>query len=309
VIAYFLAHRSAHLLDRAQALLGTLPAGTRTLGPGPAPSGWPSPWSSVDAAGLERWIADHEPETVVVDGAPAPALVVAESPARLAVVAAPGGGEDGLLGAVYGDADLIIAPWPETEANVWPDAWRARTLHLGAVGWRAALETSIRKGRAPRKPRRCVVLTGTGGGPGPRERRDLLTETHGWQWTYAAEHDLLEGGPLWDDLADAAVVIGAPSEPLFATLTAVRRPAVLVLPERPTSCQRVLARIAESTAPVVVVQGWPEPARWSGLLDVAQVLDGRAWATWDSTDGLRELAARLDGSGSDRGESPALTPV
>jgi hypothetical protein len=98
------------------------------------------------------------------------------------------------------------------------------------------------------------------------------------------------------------VVVTTPSETAFAALAALRRPAVLVVPERPTACQRVLAELAESSAPVVVTQGWPEPTRWSALLDVAQVLDGEAWHSWDGESGLRTLSARLGGTRLPAGE-------
>jgi hypothetical protein len=316
MIAIYLHDPRPESFDRARALADALGNDVRVVSAHPPPLGWSLDWTLLpdsEPATWAGWLRAHSPGTVIVDGPVEHARAVREAGAVLVVVAVPGGGLHGERGSAYDDATLILAPWPPGASEGWPDAWRRRTLHLGALGWRSGQVTRHAErlplaGRVPRALHSCVALWPTHAGPGPRERRAIAVETPGWRWTYAPERDVLEPGPVWSNLLRAEVVVCTPSAPTLAALAAVQVPAVLVLPERPDAAQAFLARAASGTAPVVVAQPCPQPAQWRSLLDTARRLDGGSWKEWAAEPGLSELAGALIG-GTATGSPGALVPA
>ncbi|MFL6023783.1 MAG: hypothetical protein ACJ72O_10635 [Marmoricola sp.] len=303
MIAIYLHDPRRESFDRARALVAALGEDARLVTAHPPPLGWSSDWNLLADSDLRTWVTwlrTHSPDTVIVDGPVEHARAVRDLGARLVVIALPGGRGQAERGSAYADADLILAPWPQAAARGWPEAWRRRTLHLGALGWRSAevarqVERLQRAGRSDGALWHCVALWPTHAGPGPRERRSIAVETPGWRWTYAPEHELLEPGPVWSHLMRAKVAVCAPSVATMAALTAFQVPAVLVLPERPTAAQSFLAEAAGSTAPVVVAKPSPRPEEWHSLLHAARRLDGRLWKEWSPEPGLAELAEVLVG--------------
>lgn len=301
MIALYVHDPRTESFDRARALVAALGDSVVLVSAHPPRIGWSSEWRLLPDSGVETWaawLAEYSPETVIVDGPPTHARAVCDRGAALVVLATPGGGEFGERGSAYADAAAILAPWPQA-ASDWPAAWRDRTVHLGAVGWRADREAQqaevYRPGIVRSAFRHCVALWPTSGGPGPRERRDIGVETPGWRWTYAPERDLREPGPVWSALLRAEVAICTPSSTTLAALARFAVPAVLAMPERPSAATAFLAEAAARTAPVVVAQPWPRPEEWAGLLEEARVLDPKSWAAWDPTPGLETLSRMLEG--------------
>ncbi|MCW2783969.1 MAG: hypothetical protein JWP74_486 [Marmoricola sp.] len=308
VIAYYLLSHRPDSIDRARAVLDAMGPGPDAVvvSPHPAPLGWATAWERLEtpeAADWAGWLSEHEPSAVVVEGTSEHVRAATGSGRQVAVVALPGGGTDGELGPAYGEADLILAPWPAGAADAtWPAAWRERTIHLGAAGWAAPNALRSRpatggSGRWPRGPWRCVSLSATAAGPEPRERRSLVLETPGWQWWFAGEREVLHEGPVWDWLQRADVVLCAPTPTNLTALAAVRVPAVLLLPTRPTASESFLADLAARTAPVVLAQS-PGVTGLRFLLSRARLLDGSGWESWDPTNALEGLGALLAGTGA-----------
>ncbi|MGO4258537.1 hypothetical protein [Marmoricola sp. RAF53] len=313
MIAIYLHHPRPESFDRARALVAALGDDALLVSAHPSPLGWSSDWTLLPDSELQTWVGwlrTRSPDTVIVEGPAEHARAVRDLGARLVVISVPGGSENAEQGSAYADADLILAPWPRAAAGGWPDAWRRRTLHLGALGWRATQiarrAEQLRTAGAPSRGRwHCVALWPTHAGPGPRERRSIAVETPGWRWTYAPERELLEPGPVWSNLVGAEVAVCTPSTTTLAALAAFQVPAVLVLPERPTVAQTFLAEAAAGTAPVVVARPYPRAEEWHALLSEASHLDGGLWKGWAPEPGLAELAGLLRG-GTETGVAGTL---
>lgn len=316
MIAIYVHDPRPEYFDRARALAAALGSDARMVSAHPPPLGWSSEWSLLPDSTLPTWVAwlrRAAPEVVIVDGPVEHTRAVREVGAKPVVIAWPGGGAHGDHGIAYADAALVLAPWPPAASVGWPDAWRRRTLHLGALGWRSTqvarqAEHLQAASRTPRELWHCVALWPRHAGPGPRERRSIAVGTPGWHWTYAPERGLLEPGPVWSDLMSAEVAVCTPSTSTIAALAAFQVPAVLVLPERPTAAQSFLAEAAATTAPVVLARPFPRPDEWRTLLSSARHLDGGLWKEWAPEPGLAELTgALLGGTGSD--EATIAAPV
>ena len=301
MIAVYIHDPRGECFDRARALVAELGDEAVLVSAHPPRLGWTSAWRLLPDSRLSTWAAwlrTHTPDTVIVDGPAEHARAVCDQGATLVVVASPGGGEHGERGSAYADAATILAPWPQAAAD-WPTAWAERTIHLGAVGWRATEELRrtqvFRTGVVQSAFRHCVALWPTSAGPGPRERRSIGVETPGWRWTYAADRELGEPGPIWSALVRAEVAVCTPSPLTIAALARFRVPAVLAVPERPSPAVAFLADVAARTAPVVVARPWPRPEDWAGLLEEAGALDGERWSGWDPAPGLAQLGGLLAG--------------
>jgi hypothetical protein len=300
VFAYYLQASRRESLDRLRSVLEAVSAADAVVvSPSRAPLGWPSSWvslGSADPASWRTWLVAHRPSTVVVDGSEEHLRIAKKSAHKVAVVAAPGGAmAPGPAGTAYADADLVLAPWPAGGADGRPSDGPDRTLHLGAVGWAARRAVRRRRPRIMRAEDRwaCVHLVPSAGGPGPRERRDLVDETPGWRWWVANESDVLCDGPTWDHLLRADVVACAPTPGNLAAVAAARIPAVLTLTDAPTSSELFLAGLAQQTAPVVVLRSPRTCEQWRLALIRARELDGAAWATWDPEPALNRLHEAL----------------
>ena len=295
MIALFVPAPRPSALDRARALVEVLGPSTKVVSPSPPPPVPPAEWVQLpdpDPATWRRWVEARRPSLVVVDGSGAHTRAVTGLGATVAVVVQLDGDVDGDLGAAYSEADLILAPWPSGRVvEGWPARWEERTLHLGAIGWRARSAARWRPGDLEELThwRQCLVLSATGAGPRPRERRAMITGSADWSWSYAPDHAVLEDGPVWDTLWRCTVVVCAPTPSNVAAVAAARKPAVLVTGSWSYS-QRFVADAAGRTAPVLVRDIWPDPGDWRPLLEQARLLDGDAWEAWSPETSLRTLA-------------------
>jgi hypothetical protein len=294
LFAYYVQNTLPHTLDRARAIVSALPAGTVTVSPGARPLGWRTPWATTTSgdslAGWRDWLAVHQPTFAVVDGSADHASAVKADGAAVAVIATPGR-DVGKLGEAAGlDAgDAALAPWAAADRHQ-PGA-ATRTIHLGAVGWaaREATVTWPERRRPSASVWSCVALSPTGGGLGPRERRDLLRDTPAWTWWFASEREVLAPhGPIWGRLYRADVAVCAPTAMNLAAVAATRTPALLVLPAAPTPEQVFLADLAERTGAAVATSLPRTPAHWRTLLLRAQETT-RGWGAWDPGKGLEQL--------------------
>jgi len=295
MIALFLPVLSPSALDRARALIDALGPSTKVVSPHPAPPVPPAEWIQLahpDPAAWRQWVEARRPSVVVIDGSGAHTRAATGLDATVAVVVQLDGDVDGDVGAAYSEADLILVPWPAGRVvESWPVRWEEHTLHLGALGWRARSAARRRPGdiEALTHWRQCMVLSATGAGPRPRERRAMMTGSADWSWTYAPDHAVLDDGPVWETLWRCSVVVCAPTPANLAAVAVARKPAVLVTGTWSYG-QAFLADAASRTAPVLVQDSWPDPGDWRALLEQARLLDGNAWEAWSPEPGLRALA-------------------
>lgn len=314
MIVYYLQAHGPHDIDRALPLIAAIGDDpvvvsnlARPLHAHALPCDWIQIPNGLDPSRLDQILGTRTDEsTVVLDGPAADLTHVLSGrgrPAKVAVVARPGGGNDGELGAVYSQADLLVAPWPAHATRGWPAAWAARTVHVGLQGQVAARERLPRTS-PPAESRRCVVITGQGAGPQPRERQQIIQATSGWMWSFATEHALDESGPVWDQLHKAAVLVCPPDEQPLTAAAHLLLPTVVVVPPRPTCGQRDLAQMVDVTGAALVLDGWPLPETWGEVLGRARLLDASGWRGWAPLDAPTQLAAVLNAEAPTEATAP-----
>lgn len=284
MIVYFLDASTPDDLSRARTLLCRLdPTSVTVVSNRPAPHPFHGRWLVVadDDLAVARAVTSAAPAVLVVDAPARRALpLVAAVGVPTAVVARPGGGQDGDEGSLYSAADLILAPWGPG-LDCWPAAWRERTQYVGLLA--AALDQQLGRSSAPddsAKVWRCVALTHRSSGPTPRERREIFAATGGWAWFYALEDELATTAPVWHHLARADVVVCLPHVASLAAVAAARLPAVVVRPGRPNASEQALLAMVEDSGAAVVAESWSRVDAWPGLLGRARDLGGRRWSSF-----------------------------
>ncbi len=326
MIGWYVHHVGRGHATRAAAVASHLRTPVTGLGSGPAPPGWPGTWialerddqgraqgtTMVDAdvtaggalhwvprhdlglaarhARLARWAAACRPELLVVDVSVEVTLLARLCGIPVAVVALPGCREDRAHVLAYDVADALLAPWPAgTHETGWPRRWREKTWTVGGIsrhdGW------AVPPAR-PRGTPRVLLLWGAGGRATSSEQvRRAREATPGWEWVERAPGS---GDDVWQDLADADVVVTHGGQNAVAEVAAARRPAVVVAQPRPFDEQLATARELDRLGVAVGLQEWPEPDRWPALLTRARSLGGAGWSRWSSGSGAVLAARRLD---------------
>lgn len=295
MLAFYLHTPRPAAVDRARAVLAPLGPDVVVVSPGARPLGWSTPWVELGGTDLtqwDAWLTEHDPRAVVVDGSVEHVLLARGPGRKVAVVASPGAWTGTADHRALEAADVILAPWART-ATTFPSSWRDRTVHLGATGWAATVATEGRRRTTRSTTWSCVVLSPGHGGPGPRERRDLLLDVPGWQWWFASEREVLEPGPVWDRLLGAEVAVCAPTPANLAAVVATGTPTLLVVGERATPDELFLADVAERTGPVVVTSPPRSGDQWRALLVEVRGRRTRPWAGWAPGPGLRHFATAL----------------
>jgi hypothetical protein len=331
VIAYYVHHHGSGHAHRAAAVA----AATRTpvvgLSSRSAPDGWTGEWvdlpsdadgadpsADVTAGGVLHWAPTRHAglrtrmgliggvlagsDLVVVDVSVEVALLARLHGVPVVVVAQPGDRLDRPHRLAYDLAERLIAPWPPRPAPGWPDAWVAKTVHVGAV--------SRFDGRRPPTAagtgRRVLAAWGTGGlDVRPEQLRAAAAATPAWHWDVigparpdgADPPNLTWSGwtaDVWPRLCAADVVVTHAGQNALAEVAAARRPAVVVPQDRPHGEQHATARALADAGIGTPVGSWPEPTGWPAVLDAAARRGGSAWARWSTGDGAARAAAVLD---------------
>ncbi|MFK0247182.1 glycosyltransferase [Amycolatopsis azurea] len=331
MIAFYVHHHGSGHLHRALAIAGEL--GEKSVGMStlPAPPGWPGRWlvlpddagdvdqrrDDVTAGSTLHWVPRHhdglrermarisselrdrEIRLLVSDVSVEVSLLARLHGVPVAVVAQPGERTDRAHRTAYDLAEVIIAPWPRRPAPDWPEAWLAKTVHVGALS------------RFDRRPRKqavdgptVLVLWGAGGlAVSPAQLRAAAAATPDWQWSVAGpgEPTELQAPNLrhhgwmadpWPVLGEAGVVITHAGQNALAEIAAAGRPAVVIPQPRPFHEQRATAAALIRARLGVVVPSWPEPHRWPSLLTRARTRGGD-WTPWSSGDGAIQAAVAL----------------
>jgi hypothetical protein len=324
VIGWYVHHVGRGHLTRATAVAARLRHRVTGLGSLPPPTGWPGRWvelerddvhppyaarADVTARGtlhwapvhdpglatrqarVARWLARERPSLLVVDVSVEVALLARLCGVPVAVVALPGDRLDRAHRTAYDLAEVLVAPWPEgTHSAGWPEAWLAKTCHVGAVS---------RFDGAPRPvgvlgPRpRVLLLWGAGGRTTTdADVRTARAATPDWDWVVRTPE--APSADLWRELADADVVVTHAGQNAVAEVAAARRPAVVVAQPRPFGEQVATARAVQRLGVAVGLESWPAEQDWPATLEKALAVGGDAWAAWSSGDGAYRAARRLD---------------
>lgn len=237
---------------------------------------------------IASWIESARPELMVVDVSAEVTVLAALLGVPVATVLLHGERTDRPHRLAMDSADAVLGAWPASHRVAWHDGLGPRLTTTGGFG--------RFDGRVPTssmRPRRVVVMVGTGGGDlVGRDLAAAVAATPAWDWHVlgttrsvpgASEHGWVEDS--WPWLCSAEVVVTACGDAALSEVAAARRPAILVPQRRPFDEQHHAASaLAATGAPVVVVAPPLAAGGWNDLLAVASRMDGAAWA--DQYDGL-----------------------
>lgn len=317
VIGYYVHHVGHGHLHRATALATHLAATGQASVTGLSslarPDDWPGDWVRLDrdddgettcptargrlhwaplrhdglrsrAAAVSAWIADAQPDAMVVDISVEMLLLARLHGVPVVSVVLPGRREDAphLLG--FEVADALVGFWPPDAHDMLHGVPYEVKDRLHCVGALSRFE--VAEPDPDRVPgRRAVLLLGAGG------HADVPVPDGDWTWTVVGA----AGTPWVEDpsalLREADVVVTHAGQNALAETAAARRPAVVVPQARPHDEQATTATVLrEGPWPVVVLDTWPTDDE---ALEKAAVLDGGAWDGWVDGHAVERYAAAV----------------
>lgn len=320
MIGWYVHHHGQGHLQRLQCIAPLLRTPVTALSSLPRPDGWQHGWLPLDddlprgddvdptaggtlhwaprhhpglrsrMAAVAAWVAREQPTLVVVDVSVEVAVLVRSTGVPVVVAAMRGERADRAHRTAYDLADALLAPWPATLPEPWPQEWLDKAWHVGSLS-RLDDQPAV----PPPGERRVLVLWGRGGTDVTADDvTAAAAATPGWTWTAAG----LPGAPWVDDvsalLRGADVVVTHGGQNALAEVAACRRAAVVVAQSRPHDEQVANAGALERAGLAVVAPSWPAPQEWAALLDKALGNDPRAWCTFNDRQGARRAAALLD---------------
>lgn len=246
-------------------------------------------WSPLGPSGLRdrmtaiaAWVERARPGLVVVDVSVEVAVLVRSLGVPVVVVAMRGDRTDRAHRTAYDLATGLLAPWPASTAEPWPQEWLDKTVHVGALS-----RFDGRPSAPPPGRRRVAVLWGEGGvGVSDDDLALAQQATPDWTWTV--------GSPdVWRLLQDSDVVVTHAGQSALAEVAAARRPAVVLPQERPFGEQHGTAAVLEARGLAVARPTWPQPEQWPVLLEQA-VAAGSRWEEWSDGQGACRAAEAVD---------------
>ena len=241
-------------------------------------------------AAIAGWVAGARPALVVVDVSVEVSVLVRALGVPVVVAAMRGERTDRAHRTAYDLADALLAPWPGSLPEPWPQAWLDKAWHVGALS-----RVDGRPVSPPPGDRRVAVLWGSGGSEvSLADVEAARAATPGWTWDISG----LPGAPWladpWPVLAGADVVVTHAGQNALAEVAAARRPAVVLPQERPHAEQAANARALARGGLALVRDRWPAAELWPALLDRAAAQDAAAWSRWSDGHGAERAAGLLD---------------
>lgn len=321
MIGYYVHHHGTGHLHRAITIAAATDAVVVGISSLSRPSDWTGPWmvlprddeglAPVDASAHDRlhwvpeldagltarmadissWIADIEPELMIVDVSVEVSLLARLHGIPVVTMVLPGDRGDSAHDLVHSVARRIIAVWPEIASGL------AMGLgpHVDRLSCVGALSRFDGREVPPPCPtnadRRVLVLSGTG--DAERDYWNISAareQTPGWTWQVLAPGNDWVDDP-WEALCAADVVITHAGQNAIAEVAAARRPAIVVPQPRPFREQETLAAVlaTDGRFPVMVCSSLPSIG-WADLLEQTARLDGSLWSAWNDGQGAKRVA-------------------
>ena len=224
---------------------------------------------------IARWVADAQPEAVVVDVSVEVAVFVRLLGIPIIVMALPGERYDAPHLLVHRLADHIVAVWPkELCVPRWLRSYEDKTSYVGGIsrldGRQIPAPRPARAQRGPFAATTVLVLGGADGlGAGPDALEQCATAQQlapGQRWVRRKP----TGPTTRGRRCGADVVVTLAGQSCIADVAAAQRPAVIIPQRRPYDEQLATARVLRQYRLAVVVRRWPEPARVARLVTQAQ---------------------------------------
>lgn len=333
MIGYYAHHLGVGHVNRAAAIAAELTAPVVGFSTRAAPASWKDKWvllpddsplsdtanSDVTAGGALHWVplghiglrermglignelARGAIRLMVVDVSVEVAVLARLYGVPTVVMAQPGDRSDRPHRMAYDLAEKLLAPWPPSAPEDWPQRWLDKTVHLGALSRFDRFAT-----RAADSDRRVLVLWGQGGlDVAPEDVGAAAAATPDWRWDVLGPPVQNGRQPtnvnwrgwvddVWTELAAATVVVTHAGQNALAEVAAARRPAVVVPQDRPHGEQLATAASLRDLGIGVVESTWPSATRWPSVLERAMKEDSHNWAGWSMGDGASRAAQVLE---------------
>jgi len=321
VIGWYVHDHGRGHLQRLQCIAGQLRTPVTALSSAPVPTGFDGGWvplpddlpagadHDVAAGGtlhwaprhhdglrermalIAAWVASARPALVVVDVSVEVAVLVRSMGVPVVVAAMRGDRNDRAHRTAYDLAEALLAPWPATSPEPWPQHLLAKTWHVGALSRADGRTVAPAPGN-----RRVAVLWGSGGSTvGVADVDAAAAATPGWTWEAVG----LPGSPWthdpWSLLQRADVVVTHAGQNALAEVAAARRPALVLPQPRPFDEQVGTGRALSRAGLAEVRSTWPDPGQWPVLLEQLTRRDGARWQQWSDGLGAVRAAALRDG--------------
>jgi hypothetical protein len=246
-------------------------------------------------AAIAAWVEAARPRALVVDVSVEVVVLVRAMGVPTIVMALPGARDDAPHQLAYRMADALLGPWPPGAGVLRGGAaWAAKLAEVGAISRFAGRvgegEREDAGTPAPGRARSVLVLSGRGGTA--LTSADLAAAraaTPGWEWTVLGPPGDRWVDDPWRLLRAADVVVTHAGQNAIADVATARRPALVLPQPRPYDEQHATAAALERLGLATVLDRWPAPERWPGLLASAHAAGGEAWPAWT-----------LDGAGAAR---------
>lgn len=242
---------------------------------------------SARMSAIADWVADAQPEVVVVDVSVEVAMFVRLLGTPVVVVALPGKRTDAPHLLVHRIADHILAAWPKALCvPAWLKQYDDKTSYVGGIsrfeGRRDDLKST--------DDGRVLVLGGTGGDFGP----GCGSSIPGWTWTALGGSNGSWKDDPWPEIRAADVVVTHAGQSCVADIAAAQRPAIVIPQARPFDEQQATAVMLRRHQLAVVAQDWPDERAWPALLTHARARNPQRWQRWQVAGAAQRAAAAIE---------------
>lgn len=241
---------------------------------------------------VARWIAEAQPEAFVTDVSVEIAAFVRLLGVPVIVMALPGKRIDAPHLLAHRLADHIVAAWPgELSVPAWLRPHAAKTSYVGGIsrfdGRVPCPSDSVGEGL------RVLVLGGARDAFGAAIR-DCAQACAGTTWTTLGGTRGRWTDDPWPQICTADVIVTHAGQSCIADVAAAGRRAIVIPYPRPFDEQRATAAVLRRHGLATVVQGWPDTAKWPGLLARAVASDPRKWESWQVPGAASRAAAAIE---------------
>ncbi|WP_150462173.1 glycosyltransferase family 28 protein [Nesterenkonia ebinurensis] len=235
---------------------------------------------------ISEWIAQAEPELLVVDVSVEVALLARLHGVAVITVALPGDRRDDAHRLCYTVSSAVVGFWPATAEDILQRSDEGPQLHaIGALSRYDAAAQPVPEAHhtAPARPMITVLIGAGGGGISTQELAAVETAIPGTELcVLGGETGIWDPNP-WTALAQADLVIVTAGQNSVAEVAASRTPAVVLAQDRPYAEQQHMHQgLHRGPWPVVTApREIASPGAWRSTLQAAFELDGQDWAGWN----------------------------
>jgi hypothetical protein len=243
---------------------------------------------------IAQWVADTEPEAVVVDVSVEVATFVRLLGVPVIVMALPGDRVDAPHQLVHRLADHIVAAWPgDLNAPAWLRPYRDKASYVGGISRFEGRSTATSTHERPPRTLRVLALGGTGDTFGDNDFDGLTVDGLDVAWSALGGGGSWVSDP-WPQICAADVVVTHAGQGCIADVAAAERPAVVIPSPRPFDEQSVTATVLREHRLAVVAPRWPDRAAWPALLAEAMAADPSRWRLWQVHGAAARAASAIE---------------